>query len=124
MNNVEFKKVLEDRTLKYSIQLIKFLKSVDYNVIDSVASKQVLRSATSIGANYREANRAESKKDFIHKIGLIEKEASETQYWMNLISETWILNPEQRKLCDIIVKETDEFVALFVTISRSSKEKR
>ncbi|MDA3800022.1 MAG: four helix bundle protein [Kiritimatiellae bacterium] len=124
MNNVEFKKALEDRTLKYAIELIKFLKSVDYNVIDSVSSNQVLRSGTSIGSNYREANRAESKKDFVHKIGLVEKEASETQYWMKLISETWVLNPEQRKQCDFLVKETDEFVAIFVSISKSSKQKK
>ena len=124
MNNLEFKKILEDRTQKYAVELIKFLKSEDYNVIDSVVSKQVLRSGTSIGANYREANRAESKKDFIHKICLVEKEACETQYWMSLISETWTLNPEQRKMCDDLVKETDELVSLFVTISRSSKEKR
>lgn len=92
MDNLEFKKSLEDRTFKYAVELVKFLKSMSYNVIDIEISKQVLRSATSIGANYREANRAESKKDFIHKIGIIEKEACEIQYWINIITETWALN--------------------------------
>ena len=121
MDNLEFKKQLEARTKQFSVVLIKFLKSLKFNAIDSVILKQVLRSGTSIGANYREANRAESRKDFIHKIGIVEKEASETQYWMSLIEETWVLDAQQQQNFLWLQTESNELLALFITISRKTK---
>lgn len=79
-----------------------------------------LESATSIGANYREANRAESKDDFIHKIALVEKEAGETQYWMELFNESEIGSPEERAW---LLQEATELLAIFTSIGKTSKKK-
>src|SRR5262245_11447462 len=75
---------LERRTRKFAIAVILFVESIRTMSVSRTLSIQLIRSATSIGANYREANRAESKKDFVHKIAIIEKEAAETQYWLEL----------------------------------------
>ncbi len=121
MNNKDFKSILEIRTREYAVKVISFLKSFKYSMIDSAISRQVLRSATSIGANYREANRAESKKDFIHKIGIVEKETSETMYWFEIIELTWKFKPEQLNEFSWLRNETSELLAIFSTISRKSK---
>ena len=71
---------LEERTKNFSINVIQLVATLQKNKATDVISYQILKSATSIGANYREAARAESKADFIHKIGVVEKEASETIY--------------------------------------------
>lgn len=122
MQNRDFKAKLESRTKDFSIALINFLKSFPYNFIDQIIAKQLLGSGTSIGANYREANRAESKKDFIHKIGIVEKEASETCYWMELIKATWKKDEQQNSTLKLLIQESNELIALFTTISRNSKK--
>ena len=76
------KNELENRTKKFSIDVIRFVSNFSKSKHSDVISYQILKSATSIGANYREANRAESRRNFIHKIGICEKEAAETQYWL------------------------------------------
>ncbi|MFA7231182.1 MAG: four helix bundle protein [Victivallaceae bacterium] len=121
MNNHGFKKTLEIRTMEYAVNVILFLKSFPYSMIDSVILKQVLRSATSIGANYREANRAESKNDFIHKVGIVEKEVSETMYWFGIMELTWNFTQKQQDNFIRLKTETSELLAIFSTISRKSK---
>ena len=76
MNKIE----LEMRTKQFSLHLIRSLESLPKNYLGEALGRQLLKSGTSIGANYREANRAESKADFIHKLAIAEKEASETVY--------------------------------------------
>ena len=71
-----------------------------------------------IGANYREANRAESRKDFIHKIALVEKEAAETQYWLELFEEANTGDPEDRHW---LLQESGELLAIFTSIGKTSK---
>lgn len=71
---------LEKRTKEFAIRIIQFVTALSKSKAADVMGYQLLKSGTSIGANYREANRAESKKDFIHKIGIVEKEASESEY--------------------------------------------
>jgi four helix bundle protein len=83
MNKIE----LERRTKEFSLILIRFLESLPKNYLGETLGRQLLKSGTSIGANYREANRAESKADFIHKLAIVEKEASETLYWLELMLE-------------------------------------
>jgi four helix bundle protein len=82
---------------------------------------QLLRSGTSVGANYREANRAESKSDFIHKIALVEKEAAETQYWLVLFDETGIGNRQDRHW---LLQEAASLLAIFTTIGKTSKSRK
>lgn len=71
---------LEERALEFSKKLINFIKPININITNDNTIKQLLKSGTSIGANYREANGAESKKDFRHKIAICKKESKETQY--------------------------------------------
>ena len=86
MNKIE----LERRTKEFSLILIRFLESLPKNYLGEALGRQLLKSGTSIGANYREANRAESKADFIHNLAVVEKEASETLYWLELLLEAGI----------------------------------
>ena len=80
---------------------------------------QLLRSATSIGANYREANRTESRRDFVHKVALVEKEAAESLYWIELFEEAMIGNPEQIKC---LFYECNQLVAIFTRIGKTTKQ--
>ena len=82
---------------------------------------QLLKSGTSIGANYREANRAESHDDFIHKLGIVEKEASETQYWLELFNEAQIGREEERRW---LLQEATELLAIFTASGKSAKANR
>jgi len=75
---------LERRTLAFAVDVIRFVNTFGKSKPADVISYQLLKSGTSVGANYREANRAESRKDFAHKIGLAEKECAETQYWLEI----------------------------------------
>jgi four helix bundle protein len=85
---------------------------------DYVLSKQLLRSGTAIGALYREAEYAESKNDFIHKLGIAQKESNETLYWLELLKETDYLEQEQ---FDSIYKDAEELLKLLTSILKSSK---
>ena len=117
MNKVE----LEKRTKVFSLQLIRFLESLPKNYLGEALGKQLLKSGTSIGANYREANRAESKADFIHKLAIVEKEASETLYWLELMLEAGIgANQEAIRL----MQEAKQLLAIFTAAGRTSKGRR
>jgi four helix bundle protein len=84
-----------------------------------IIAKQVVKSGTSVGANYREAGRARSKAEFTAKIGVVEQEADETLYWLEIIRECdWI----KHELVDSLVTEADELVAIFTTIGKKSKK--
>ncbi len=87
---------LEKRTKIFALRVIRFVGGLPKSKATDVMGYQLLKSGTSIGANYREANRAESHDDFIHKIGIVEKEASETEYWLELFDEADIGNVEER----------------------------
>ncbi len=117
MNKAE----LERRTKEFSLNLIRFLQSLPKNYLGEALGRQLLKSGTSIGANYREANRAESKADFIHKLAIVEKEASETLYWLELMLEGGIGgNQEAIKL----LQEAKQLLAIFTAAGRTSKENR
>ena len=80
---------LEERTIKFSENLIDFLKTLEQSAISKPLINQTLRSGTSIGANYSEANECNSKKDFINKIAIAKKESKETKYWLRIIAHTF-----------------------------------
>src|SRR5437867_10139956 len=106
MNRVE----LEKRTKRFALKTLQFAATLPKNKVGDVITHQLVKSGTSVGANYREATRAESRNDFIHKIAIVEKEASETQYWLELCDEATLGNPEARS---ILVCEAGELVAIF-----------
>lgn len=106
---------LEERTASFGIAVIKFCKTIVLNEITRPIINQLIRSATSVGANYMEANGADSKKDFKSKISICKKEAKETMHWFRMISEAdpkWI--EQARKLW----KEARELSLIFGAISR------
>jgi len=109
---------LETRTKKIAIFAIQFIEPIATHGVSRILSAQLIRCATSIGANYREANRAESKRDFIHKIAIIEKEAAESQYWLELVHECSLGDPNEVRA---LLKEAGELLAIFTRIGRTAK---
>ena len=109
---------LEDRTAKFSENVILFCKEIKKDIIISPLISQIIRSATSIGANYMEANSACSKKDFNNKIFICKKEASETKYWLHMIS---IASEESKERARILWKEAQELTLIFGKIVSSLK---
>src|SRR5438552_1581755 len=81
------KKELEQRTKAFAVAVINFVESLPKSKASDVLGYQLLKSGTSVGANYREANRAQSRADFVHKIAIVEKEIAETEYWLELFEE-------------------------------------
>jgi four helix bundle protein len=100
---------------------MSFVTGLPKNRLADILGTQMLRSGTSIGANYREANRAQSRSDFIHKVALVEKEAAETQYWLELFDESSIGNSEDR--CWLL-QESSSLLAIFTTIGKTAKSRR
>ena len=91
MDNKEFSKELEKRTRQFEVRIIRLSTTLPNTPEGRVIRNQITKSGTSIGANYREANRARSKADFKNKIKICESEASETQYWIEVILDTkWL----------------------------------
>ena len=110
---------LEKRTRAFAIAVIRFIDNLPKNKTASIIAEQLLRSATSIGANYREARRAESRRDFVHKVAIVEKEAAESLYWIELFEEAMIGNSEKIKL---LFNECNQLVAIFTRIGKTAKE--
>lgn len=111
------KSELERRTKTFALRVIQFVSSLPKNKVADVLGCQVLKSGTAVGANYREANRAESQRDFIRKIGIVEKEASETQYWLELLEESDIGWATERQW----FREAGELIAIFTSIGKTAK---
>ncbi|MFO7658799.1 MAG: four helix bundle protein [Bacteroidales bacterium] len=120
MNNKEFSKELEIRTRKFAISIIGLSVSLPDSVESKVIRNQITKSGTSIGANYREANRSRSKADFANKIKICESEASETAYWLEIITDLkWIdIEKVQQFLTEI-----SEILAIFTSIGKKLKLK-
>jgi four helix bundle protein len=109
---------LEERTAKFGESAIRFCRSVKRDVITTPLISQLVRSATSVGANYMEANGASSKKDFRNKIFICKKEVQETKHWLRMMAESAPeLKEESRKLW----KEAHELTLIFQKIGSSSK---
>ncbi len=116
-----FKKQLEERTLAFSVEVLNFLCKLPQSRVFAVIVTQLAKSGTAMGANYREANRAESKADFIHKIGIVEKESSESVYWLTVLSRVSFLDASFEPEVRVLLNEASELLALFSTINRKSK---
>ena len=115
MDNKEFAKKLEKRTRKFAVQMIRLSTKLPNTPEGKVIRNQITKSGTSIGANYREANRARSRADFKNKIDICESEASETQYWLEVIVEVeWLSWDEVRPE----YQECGELLAIFTSIGK------
>jgi len=109
---------LKERTKQFSLLVIKLCANLPKNQTTQILSNQLLRSATSIGANYREADMAYSKKDFAAKISICLKEASETCYWLELLIESESCQVDQTVP---LLDEATELTKILFTISKNSK---
>lgn len=112
---------LEKRTKQFALRIIKFAATLPVGKIGDVIRYQLVKAGTSVGANYREANRAESRNDFIHKIGIVEKEASESQYWLEICDEAKLGDYQQRLW---LLQESGELLAIFTSSGRTAKAAR
>jgi len=106
---------LEERTARFGERIIEFAKSLPRNPINDRLIGQLVDSGTSIGANYMEADGAESKKDFRHKIGICRKESKETKHWLRMIAKA---NPTRLDECRELWQEAQEFTLIFSAIRR------
>lgn len=114
-------KDLKLRTKAFAVRVIRMFATLPRtNVQAQVLGKQVLRSGTSVGANYREASRARSKAEFISKIGDCLKEVEETEYWLELLVDSGCV--AATKMSDLL-DETRQLIAIFTTIHKRSKER-
>lgn len=111
---------LEERCSRYGGDVINFCRSLKRDDITRPLIAQFVRSATSIGANYMEANQASSKKDFINKIRICQKESNESKHWARMIS---IADENHIEVCRALWKEAHEMTLIFAKISKSSKIK-
>ena len=115
LDKLEFKKQLEERTRRFAVSVFRFVDGLEYNTSNKIIGHQLGKASSSVGANYREANRAESYDDFVHKIGIVLKEISECVYWLELIQE---LRGDSKDLKNLI-KESIELLKMFQSINRN-----
>jgi four helix bundle protein len=106
------------RTKNFARRIIRLYVALPKETVAQVLGKQVLRSGTSVGANYREANRARSKAEFVSKVGDCLKEADETAYWLELLIDETIVPPQK---LEPLLKEANELIAILVTISKRAR---
>lgn len=113
-------KDLKDRTFSFAIRVMNMAKSARWNEIDKIIIRQLVRAATSVAANYRAALRSKSKQDFLYKLKIVQEEADECYFWMELIIEAGIL--PKNKLSSLSI-EANELTAIFTAQCKTVKEK-
>jgi four helix bundle protein len=114
MDKVELKR----RTKRFAIDVIKFIEHLPNTRSLNILCNQLLRSSSSVGANYRSACRGKSTADFINKIVIVEEEADESLYWLELMEESDLVNPSD---LNILKKEANELTAIFTSIGKTAK---
>lgn len=110
--------ILKNRTKKFAIRIVSMYRALPRAEEARVIGKQVLRSGTSVGANYHAACRARSKAEFLAKIGIALEEADETVFWLDLLRDTGIFS--DKRLQDL-AREANELVSIFVASMRTAK---
>ena len=111
---------LKRRTKRFALRIIRLVESLPKEQTSDVIGKQLLRSSTSVGANYRAACRAKSTADFISKMGTVEEEADESLYWMELLIEAKIVKPVK---LESLMNEADELLAITVVSINTAKKR-
>src|SRR3989344_6950824 len=113
MNNSETSRQLENRTFKFGENIIRLCRKLKSDNISSPVINQLIRSGTSIGANYTEANNASSRKDFTNKIFICKKESEETRYWLNMLLSCY---PTESKQINVLSDECRQLTLIFQKI--------
>lgn len=109
---------MEQRTKRFALRILRFVSAFPSNRAADVVGYQLAKAGTSVGANYREAGRGESRADFIHKMAIVEKEASEMQYWLELCVETPIGPADEAKA---LLEEASQLLAIVTASNRTAK---
>ena len=112
---------LKQRTKRFALEVVKLVEALPPEKTGDVRGRQLLRSGTSVGANYRAACRAKSPADFIFKMGIVEEEADESSFWIELLVESGKLNDDKSAP---LLKECNELVAITVASIRTAKQGR
>ncbi len=110
---------IKDKSFKFAIRIVNLYKYLCTEKQEYVLSKQLLRSGTSIGANVSEAQRGQSKPDFVSKMNIALKEANETEYWLRLLYETDYLDENQ---FESLYKDVDEIISLLISICKTTND--
>jgi four helix bundle protein len=111
---------LRVRTKAFAVEIIRLVTALPKSQVADVLVRQVLRSATSVGANYRAACRSQSRGAFVAKISIVIEECDETQYWLELLNQLNLLGEEPFRR---LYSEADELIAIFVTSKSTAKAK-
>jgi four helix bundle protein len=112
---------LKRRTKEFALRVLRLLGFIPHGGIEDVLVRQLAKAATSVGANYRAACRARSKTDFISKITIVEEEADETQYWLELLMDLDLAN---RKEVAALMEEAKELTAIFTASGKTAKHNK
>lgn len=110
---------LRDKSFAFAVRVVNAYKFLTTDRREFVMSKQLLRSGTAVGALYREAEQAESRSDFIHKLGIAQKECNETLYWLELLHATGYLDPAAY---ESLFSDAEELIKLITGILKTSKK--
>lgn len=111
---------LRERTKQFAVRVVRLFRSLPRTDDARVLGKQVLRSGTSVAANYRAVCRARSKAEFVSKMGVVVEEADETVFWLELIAETGILAKQRMQN---LLKEANELLRIFVASRETAKSR-
>ena len=117
----EMKRETKRRTKEFALRVIRLVQSLPRGQMADVLGKQLLRSGTSVGANYRAACRAKSRADFISKMGIVEEEADESMYWMELLIESGLVQHD--RVADLL-NEADQLVAMTVSSIQTARSNK
>ncbi len=112
---------MKARTKQYALRVIRLVQSLPKNLVTEVLGKQLLRCGTSVGANYRSACRAKSTADFVHKLSIVEEEADESIFWIELLVESQSI---KENLVTSLMDEGNQILSIIVSSIKTSKEKR
>lgn len=115
------RKILQNRTKQFHIDVIKLCQDLPRNAAGFETAKQVIRSAGSVGANYRATVRAKSKPDFIYKIELVLEEADESMYWLEVMRDAKLKEGQE---IERLIREANELTAIFAATDKTAKEKK
>ena len=110
--------IIEEKSFRFAVRIVNLNKYLRFEKKETVLSKQLLRSGTSVGANVAEAQQAQSRADFVSKLGIALKEATETKYWLRLLKETDYLSDTQ---FESVFKDCVEVERILISIVKSSK---
>ena len=110
---------MQQRTKEFALRVIRMVETLPRTDVARIIARQVLRAGTSVGANYRAACRARSRRDFVSKIGIVVEEADESLYWMELLVDATII---QKDRLERLMKEANELTAIFTASLKTSKK--